>query len=150
MTGEFYHKNIFGDVVDIEPSLEEVDEEERILYDKKGKEFNIFALTDAIVSRKKKDSWVIYQKALAAGLVAEEIFWKVVWAVKTLMLAKNTKSAKDADMKDYPYMKAKSALKNWKDGELEKLSESLVIGYHNARRGEGEIDTLIEKTLLKL
>lgn len=150
MAEEFYHKNIFGDVVDVAPSEEELDEEARPLFDKKGREFNIFALTDAIAARKKKDAWVLYQKALGAGLVAEEIFWKVTWAIKNLLIAKNTKTALETDMKSFPYSKAKGALKNWKDGELERLSLSLVTGYHNARRGEGEIDTLIEKTLLRL
>jgi hypothetical protein len=149
MPDEFYHKNIFGESVDFTPeSL--VDEEERLLVDKKGREFNIWALTDAIGARKKKDAWVVYQRALAAGLVAEEVFWKVVWQVKTLLTASRTNSALEADMKAYSYMKAKGALKNWKEGELEKLSESLVVGYHEARRGNTEIDVLIEKTLLKL
>jgi len=53
-------------------------------------------------------------------------------------------------MKTFPYNKAKGFLKNFKLEEIERLSEDLVIGYHLARRGEGEITTLIEKILLKL
>lgn len=113
-------------------------------------DFNIFSLTDAIGSRNKKEAWVLYQKALASGMVAEEIFWKVMWTIKTMLLAKRTKTAEEAEMKTFPYNKAKSNLKNFKEGELEKISENLVIGYHNARRGIGEIDTLIEKILLGL
>ena len=72
MTEEFYHKDIFGAVVDINPSaLEDI---EKMPLDKKGNEFNIFSLTDAVGARNKKEAWVLYQKALLAGVSAEEIF----------------------------------------------------------------------------
>ena len=148
MIEEFYHKNIFGAVVDI--NLGEVEEGELPLLDKKGKEFNIFTLTDAVGARKKKEAWILYQKALSAGVRAEEIFFKIVWQVKSMLLASRTKDVGETDMKSFPYNKAKSFLKNFRLGELEKLSESLVIGYHRARRGEGEVETLVEKILLKL
>lgn len=112
--------------------------------------FNIFALTDAIGARKKRDAWVLYMKALASGMVPEEVFYKLVWQFKTMQLAQRTRTAEEADMKAYPYSKAKSFLRNFKEGEIEKFSESLVLGYSTVRRGEGEMETLVEKTLLKL
>ncbi len=149
MTEEFYHKDLFGQVVDIDLLAEE-DEEEKPLFDKKGREFNIFALTDALGARDKKRAWIIYQEALAAGLVADEIFFKLVWQVKSLLLAAKTKSVGETDMKPFPYNKAKGYLKNFKLEELEDLSQQLVEGYLLARQGKGEIETLIEKILLKL
>src|ERR1035437_8334500 len=146
MSEEFYHKDIFGSVVDLDLQAEE----ESDIGPKARSEFNIWALTDAIAERKKKDAWVLYQKALASGMAAEEIFWKLVWVIKSLLIAQKTKNYTETDMKEYPYKKAKSNLKNFKEGELEKLSENLVTGLHNARRGEGDIDGLIEKTLLSL
>lgn len=113
-------------------------------------DFNIFALTDAIGARRKRDAWVLYQKALASGMVPEEVFYKLVWQVKTMLIASRTKTAEEADMKSFPYSKAKGFLKNFETSELVNLSESLVLGYHKARRGEGEIETLVEKTLLSL
>lgn len=147
MEEEFYHKNIFDEVVDLNPAPVE---EEDLLGPKARADFNIFALTDSIGARNKKDAWVLYQKALASGMVAEEIFWKITWYTKTLLTALRTKTAEEAGMKAYPYSKAKASLRNFKEGEIEKLSESLVVGYHQARRGEGEIDALIEKMLLSL
>ena len=113
-------------------------------------EFNIFALTDAIGARKKRDAWVLYHKALASGMVAEEVFYKLVWQVKTMLIASKTKSVAETDMKAFPYNKAKSFLNNFKPGEIERMSGDLMLGYHQVRRGEGEIETLVEKTLLKL
>ena len=148
MTEEFYHKDIFGNVVDI--NLGEVEEDEKPLLDRKGREFNIFALTDALGARDKKRAWILYQEALGAGLSAEEIFFKIVWQVKSLLIASKTKNVTETDMKPFPYSKAKSFLKNFSTSELQNLSEALVIGYHRVRRGEGELETFVEKILLGL
>ncbi len=150
MTEEFYHKDIFGNIIDIDLTEVEETDDDKPLFDKKGKEFNIFALTDAIGGRKKKEAWIIYRKALAAGLTVEEIFFKVVWQIKSMLIASRTKSVSETDMKPFPYDKAKSFLKNFKPGELEKISENLVIGYSEVRRGKGDLETFIEKTLLSL
>lgn len=148
MAEEFYHKDLFGAVVDIDLSVTE--EEEESVGPKKRPDFNVFALTDAIGARDKKRAWLLYMQALAAGISAEEVFFKLVWQMKTMLIAKNTKSVSETDMKPFPYSKAKGFLKNWKDGELEKMSENIVIGYARARRGDGEIDMMVEKALLSL
>lgn len=147
MAEEFYHKDLFGAVVDFSPIETE---EEELIGPKKRPDFNVFVFTDAIGARDKKRAWILYRQALAAGISAEEIFFKVVWQVKTMLLALRTKSAAEADMKTFPYAKAKSFLKNWKVRELEGLSEELVLGYARIRRGEGEMETFVEKMILKL
>mgnify|MGYP001572694979 FL=1 len=128
--------------------VEEVEETDEIK--SKHSDFNIFSLTDAVGARNKKKAWVLYQKALASGMVGEEIFWKIVWIVKSMLIASRTKDYSETEMKEFPYKKAKGYAKNFSKDELENLSESLVVGYHNARRGIGEIETLIEKILLRL
>lgn len=148
MTEEFYHKNIFGEVVDLD--LQEIEEDEKLPLDKRGKQFNIFALTDAFGSRKKKDVWVLFRRAILAGVSAEEIFFKLFWQLKSMLLALRTKTAFEALMSTFPYNKSKSFLKNFKTSELINLQTFLVVGYHKARRGEGEIETLVEKVLLSL
>ncbi|MDB5266789.1 MAG: hypothetical protein JWN89_604 [Parcubacteria group bacterium] len=147
MEEEFYHKNLFAEVVD--KNFSEADEEKAPL-GKKGKFFPDFAFTDAITARNKKEAWIQYQRELASGLAAEQLFWATARHFKNLMLAKRTNSAVEADLNPFVYKKLQAGLKNYKEGELESLSESLVIGYHEARRGEAEIETLLEKTLLKL
>lgn len=145
---EFYEKNLFGETVNA--VLNQREDETDLIGPKARAEFNIFALTDAIGARKKRDAWVLFQKALASGMVAEEIFYKLVWQMKTMLIAQNTQSVSETDMKPFPYNKAKGFLKNFKAGEIEKLSLSLVLGYHQARRGEGEVASLVEKSLLSL
>ena len=150
MEGEFYHKDIFGSVVDLNLSVDdEISDAVKAASADKGF-FDTFAFTDALAERKKKDAWVLYQKALASGLVAEQLFYRAMWMMKTLLTVMRTKSAEEAGMKTFPYNKAKGFLRNWKEGEIEKLSQELVEGYHKARRGEGEIETMLEKVLLSL
>jgi DNA polymerase III delta subunit len=146
MNEEFSLTNLFGEEVTIIPETEEVD-----MVGPKGRpDFNIWSFTDAVGARRKKEAWVLYQKALAAGLAPEEIFYKLVWQVKTLLLAQKTKTAEEAGMKEYPYSKAKVSLKNFTTSELQNLSTDLVLGYHGARRGEGEMETMLEKIILSL
>lgn len=150
MEGEFYHKDIFGNVIDAEFGAEEdVSEAAKEAKSKKG-EFNVFAFTDAIAEKRKKDAWVLYRKALASGMVAEELFYKAVWIVKTLLLAERSASAEEAGLNPFVYRKSKGFLKNWKPGEVEALSEKLVTGFHEVRRGNGEMETMIEGILLQL
>ncbi|MHB1330610.1 MAG: hypothetical protein ACYCY6_01440 [Minisyncoccota bacterium] len=146
MTEEFYGKNLFGEVVSI--GLKEPEEVE--IVEKAGREFNIFPLTDAVGARDKRNAWKIYEQALASGMSADEIFWRVMWGVKALLLAERTSSVEESGLNPFVYRKSKSFLSNWKPGEVEKLSESLVVGYHNVRRGVGEMETMIEKILLSL
>ncbi|OHA92456.1 MAG: hypothetical protein A2665_00505 [Candidatus Zambryskibacteria bacterium RIFCSPHIGHO2_01_FULL_46_30] len=153
MTEEFYHKDIFGTVVDMNLTGEErsdLNTRSQGLTLVSRREFNIFALTDALGARQRKEAWILYQQALEAGLTPEEIFFKIVWQVKSMLIASRTRNVGETEMKAFPYNKAKSFLKNFKSGELKKLSESLVVGYHRARRGEVEIETLVEKLLLGL
>ena len=147
MDEEFFQQDIFGNTVKV--VLENPEDEDAIGPKARG-DFNVFTLTDAIGARNKREAWVLYQKALASGMVAEEVFFKLFWQVKTMLLAAKTRNAEEADMKSFPYSKAKGFLRNFKPGELEKLSGELVRGYHQVRRGEGEMETLVEKMLLKL
>lgn len=124
--------------------------EEIMLKEGKKEIFNTFSFTDAIGERNKKNAWILYEKAILAGLVPEELFWKVVGQIRVMLVAKKTPSAELAGVHPFVYKKAKSFVRNYKEGELEKLSEKLVIGYHRARRGEVEIETLLEKTILTL
>ena len=146
MEEEFYHQDIFGTIVDVNRAVE--DEESDLVGKKSLPDFNVFAFTDALAERNKKQAWILFQKALLAGVSAEEMFFKAVWIVRTMLLASRTKDFTETDMKVFPYNKAKRSLKNWKAGELESLSEKFVIGYHEARRGNAEIETMLEKILL--
>lgn len=110
--------------------------------------FNAFALADALSRRDKKTLWMGLCDAKREGLSAEEIIGTLWWQLKTLRLALHTKTAEEAGMKDFPYNKAKRALSNFKEGELEKLSHALLAVYHQGHMGEVDIDLALEKWCL--
>lgn len=110
--------------------------------------FNIFALGDALSRKDKKSLWVLYMRARKGGVLAEEIIGTLFWQLKTLRLAAMAGSAEEAGMKDFPYRKAKGALKNFKEDELQKLSDDLVLLYHQGHGGETDIDLALEKWVL--
>src|SRR5262245_60973862 len=95
---EMYAANLFGEKIKIEKG-----EEEDLISPKAREAFNIWALTDAIGGRKKRDAWVLYMKALASGMAPEEVFYKLVWQCKTMLIAERTKNVTETDMKPFPY-----------------------------------------------
>ena len=114
-----------------------------------GERFNVFSMAEALAKRDKKTLWILLCEAKQAGLVAEEIIGTLWWQLKALRLATMTTSAVEADMKEYPYQKAKQALKNFKAGELDKLSSGLLRVYHDGHGGVRDIDLGLEEWVLK-
>ena len=115
-----------------------------------GRTFNAFLMGDARASRDKKKLWLLLHDAFLEGLSSEEIIGTLWWQLKTMRLAAVTASAAEASMKDFPYSKAKRSLKNFKDGEIERISASLLAAYHDARLGKLELDLALEQWVLSL
>lgn len=109
--------------------------------------FNTFLLADALSRKDKKSLWVLLMRARLAGSSSEEIVGILFWQLKALILAATTSSAEEAGMKDYPYKKAKGALKTFAKGELEMLAESLLKVYHRGH-AEGDMDVDLERFVL--
>lgn len=109
------------------------------------KDFNVFALTDAFGRRDKKSLWVIYNKALLAGMEPEELHGLLFWQIKSLLVAAGAKNAEDAGQKPFVWSKAQGFLKNFSRDELARISSSLVGIYHNARRGIVDFDVALER-----
>lgn len=117
---------------------------------KAAERYNAFSMADSLAQKDKKTLWIQLQDAKQAGLSAEEIIGTLWWQLKSLRLAKQTKSASEAGMKDYPYNKARRALINFKEGELETLSRSLLAIYHDGHLGKRNIDVALEKWTLMI
>jgi len=111
---------------------------------------NTFALTEALARKDKKTLWLLYVEAVRSGKSAEELIGLLWWQLKALRLAAHTRVAEEAGMKDFPYQKAKQALKNFKPGELYSLSTSLLVVYHDGHAGVRDIDLGLEAWLLSV
>ncbi len=123
----------------------------------KWEKINLFHLTDAFGRKDKKRAWVLYQKALLSGLPAEEVFWKLSWQVKNILLVKRMSEEYGKDLKEIikegklNSFVAGNCLNFAKDFEIDKLTSlysDLVDVYHKVRRGKADFEVAVEKFLL--
>lgn len=115
----------------------------------KEERFNVFQIAEALAKKDKKQLWVLLQQARALNIRDEEIVGIMWWQLKSLRLAKMTRSAEEAGMKDYPYKKAAQSLRNFKDGEIEILSRTLLELYHEGHQGKRDMDVALEEWVLQ-
>lgn len=110
---------------------------------------NHFALTDAFARKDKKQSWILYRKLIDEKVVPEEIHGLLVWQIKALLLASQCNSAGQAGLNPFVYKKAQSFLSHWSEEELLETYKKFVELYHDSHRGIMEMETAIEKFLLR-
>ena len=115
----------------------------------KAESFNLFSLAEAYANRDKRRLWVLLQEARLSGARPEEIIGILWWQTKALRLAAMTDSAEAAGMKQFPYSKAKQALRNFAPGELERSAHTLLTLYHEGHAGVTDIDTALEQWVLR-
>ncbi len=116
----------------------------------KVERFNTFTIAEALAKKDKRQIWVLLQQARLLGIRDEETIGILWWQLKALRLAKRTNTPDEANMKEYPFKKAKQALRNFKDGEVEALSRSLLELYHLAHQGKRDMDMALEEWVLKV
>lgn len=112
--------------------------------------FNVFSLAEALLRKDKKSLWILFTKAKRSGLSDEEIIGTLWWQLKVLWLAKETHSPQEAGVKDYPYKKAKQALRNFAPGEVELRAEQLLRVYHEGHAGMCDTSLALERWVLTL
>jgi DNA polymerase III delta subunit len=114
------------------------------------KDFNVFALSDALLARDKKTLWILLQESWQSGRTSEELIGTLFWQMKILRLSEIAKSAEESGQKPFVFDKAKRALKNFKPGEVATLSQALVLLYHEGHGGTRNIDHALEEWILGL
>lgn len=108
-----------------------------------------FTLIDALQAGDRKRAWILYRQLIDGGVSAEEIHGALAWAARAVVLAARTPNALAAGMKPYPYGKAKAiAMRIGTEAAIDR-SASLMNLYHEARRGAGTLEYLLEAYLLK-
>lgn len=110
----------------------------------------IFSFTDAFGERRKKDAWLLFEKAKRRGYAVEELHHKAFWQVKNMLLALSAKTPEEAGMKAFPFSKAKKAGAKWTEAELKNISDTLVSMNHESRRGRADLALSFEYLLLSL
>ncbi len=116
--------------------------------------YNPFAICDAFAEKKKAKAWIIYQQALRQGIPDEDVFFKILWQVKNLLMVKKLMDAgvanvaKEAGLHAFVASKAIRAVKNFSEYELVNYSYEMLKIYHEERRGISELPVELEKMLI--
>jgi len=119
-------------------------------------DYNPFAICDAVAEKNKSRAWILFQKALLSGVPAEEVFYKIVWQVKNLLLIKKLSTAgvknieKETELHPYVVKKNLWSIKNFTEQELINYSFKLLKIYHDVRRGLEEFPLGLEKFLINI
>ena len=117
-------------------------------------EYNPFAICDAFAEKNKAKVWIIYQQALRQGIPDEEVFFKILWQIKNLLLVKKlinagvANVAKETGLHDFVAGKAIKAAQKFSEDELVNYSYEMLKIYHEKRRGESELAIEFEKLLI--
>jgi hypothetical protein len=112
--------------------------------------FNIFSISETFGKRKRKDLWILYQKAKLGGISDEEIFWKINWQLKSMFIAKSSKNVAESGLNPYVYDKSKGYASNYKDEEMKNMSTTLLKLFHDSRLGLADFDTGLESFILSI
>ena len=100
----------------------------------KSDKFNIFKVTDAIGSRNKDKIFVCIEECRREGVLAEEIIRPITWYVRSLLLAIDTNSAKEAGLNPFVFKKAKTASSSFDKTYLQKLLVGLEKDLADSRK----------------
>jgi DNA polymerase III delta subunit len=111
--------------------------------------FNIFSLTDAFAERNRSRAWSLYRSAVATGLDEREIIGKIFWSAKTMLVARDAKSAQDAGLHPFVFQKSKKAANGFGEGELENILYELSVLFHEGTFGGVAIAPAFESFLLR-
>ena len=120
------------------------------------KQENFFQITDAISEKNRSKSWFLFEKAVMAGADPEEIFWKIVWQIKNLLIVKKfafipgKKIAEETGLHSFVVKKAVLGAGFFTEEELSRHSIKLINLYHNSRRGLMSFEAGIENFLIKI
>ncbi len=118
-------------------------------------DFNIFKFTDALGVRDRKMAWILFQRGLRAGLPAEEIFWKVVWIFRNMILVSPINKNQDGlvsklDIKSNTINNCRRFIQKHTNDSLLESYKRLVDVYHQFRRGRVECEMVLEQFILNL
>jgi len=111
--------------------------------------FNIFGVTDGLLTKDKRKLWVSYLSALSLGAEPEEVHGIFFWQIKNMILVSSADSQHETGLAPFPYKNALTGSRNYKLEELKKMSSDLVEMTHRVRTGEGELNIMLEKWILE-
>lgn len=108
---------------------------------------SLFRLADLVALRKKQEAWLLYQEELSKGMPADDVFWKIFWQFKSLMIVK---AGEGAALAPFVYRKTQNAAGLFSIDEAKKSLSVLLDLYQKNHNGEADLVIGLEKFILKL
>lgn len=118
--------------------------------EKKKEDFNIFAITDALLHRDKIKLWSLYLEALASGKSPEEVHGLLFWQARAIAQAQKGKSAKNSGLKPFVYTKSQKAQQKYSSKEIEQMPRSLMHLIHTSRLQSEDLRVSLERFILSI
>ncbi|HEY9583081.1 MAG TPA: hypothetical protein VJK09_02090 [Candidatus Paceibacterota bacterium] len=128
-------------------SERELKEGERV---KKQLDSRIYKFSDALLVRDRRSLWIAYYRAISQGFDPEELFWKLFWQMKNILLVSSAKSAKEVSMHPFVFDKSRTALNKFTKGELVKFSGNLLDIWSETHSGKKELPISLEQFILSI
>lgn len=125
-----------------------IEEYELKIKPKKVEAFNSFLLSDALYDRKRSVAWPLYRQAIDLGLESRELHGKIIWAVKTMLLAARSRNASESGLNPFVHTKALAGSKNYTEYELKKMLSDLTTLFHEALVSGLDLETALESFIL--
>ncbi len=116
---------------------------------KKAEFFNSFLLTDAYCEHKRALAWPLYRKAIDSGVEPRELVSKISWAIKSMILAQNSRSAGESGLSPFVYPKAKAGAAKFTPDELKKNARDICVLFHEGMSPNVNIETALEAFILR-
>lgn len=108
---------------------------------------NIFNITNYLLTRDKKNLWIEFQK-LKSTFAVEEIHGTLFWCFKNIALVSRSTSPEETGLKPFVYSNTKKAVSKFTTEEIDEKLWGLTKILGDSRRGEGELEILLEKWVL--
>ncbi len=116
-----------------------------------SKDFNVFALTDALGARDRKQLWSLFVRSQFHDVPAEEISGVLFWQVKSMLLASEPgATVASSGLSPFVFQKSKQYAARYTPAELRSLSSRFIALYHDAHRGLADFPANLEKIALSI
>lgn len=114
------------------------------------RDFNTFALSDALGARDKKQLWSLLCDAFMRGFTPEEINGVLFWQVKAMIASAQAGNVSASGLNPFVYSKSRRFASSFKQEELVALSRALVSLYHDSHRGLRDFASGLERFVLTI
>jgi len=112
--------------------------------------FNIFAFTNDLGARDRERLWLDYHRALRAKVEPLDVFWKLLWQVKSMIIASRAQDITKTELKPAVAARAARASRNFKPEELTAMLTELTAMYHETFLKSDDFNFRLEKFILSV